>query len=191
MSMMTALLILGLLVHVSPSFATGNGLAEEVSVPEPTELHIVVSTGDSELVWSEYIGEIMSDQATASVSVIEVEGPNDKQVRGVLIVLLDASSEDEIYVTDTLLPGLRKELQQLEYTRQFDIECQSRNRCIHGIARCRPSQTERQAYCPGRYSTKDSEEGFILSTLTKTFWFPSVEAAQFDLLISQAIQALD
>lgn len=179
------------LVWTSFSPAADGRLAEEVSVPEPTELHAVASADGSVVLWSEFIGEIKSADANAAMTAIEVEGSDGEQVRGVLIRLESAASTDEIYVTDVLLSSLKDELQEIEYTRQFDFECEAQNRCVHGIARCRPSQTERQAYCPGRYSTANAEEGFVLSTPRSTFWFPSVGAAQFDSLVSEAVQVFE
>ena len=175
----------------SSSLATEAWLAEEVSVAEPTELHTVASADGSEVVWSEFIGEIKSADANAAVTAIQVEERDGKRIRGVLTRLETAVSADEIYITEASLSSLRNELQEIEYTRKFDIECEAKNRCVHGIARCRPSQTVRQAYCPGRYSTANSEEGFVLSTPRSTFSFPSIGAAQFDILLSGAVQLFE
>ncbi|MBN7796880.1 hypothetical protein [Parahaliea mediterranea] len=163
-------------------------LAAEVSVPEPTKLHVVASTEGSNVVWSELLGEIESADASAAVTVIDIEGSNAKRARGVLIELKNAASTDHVYVTDDLLPSLRKELQELELNLQYAGECEAKHQCVLGIARCRPSQTKRQAYCPGFYSTAESDGGFILSTPRNTFLFPSIRAAQFDSFISEAVQ---
>jgi hypothetical protein len=137
------------------------------------------------------VGEIKSADANAEISAIEVEGPDGERVRGVSIVLENSTTTDQIYITDSLLSNFRNELQEIEFTRQFDNECQAKNRCIHGIARCRPSQTEVQAYCPGRYSTPESEGGFVLSTPRNSFSFPSVDGSQLDALIAEAIQVIE
>ena len=180
--------ILGSLSYAFSSVPAKSQLAEEISVPEPTQLHAVATAAGSEIVWSEVLGDIKSADANAEVSAIEVEGPNGDRVRGVSITLENSTSSDQIYIPDSLLSNLRDELQQLEYTRQFDSECQAKYRCVHGIARCRPSQTERQAYCPGRYSTPNSEGGLVLSTPRNSFSFPSVDASQLDALIGEAVQ---
>ena len=133
------LVFLGSLTCASSSLAVQGQLAEEVSVPEPTELHTVASADGSEVVWSEFLGEIKSADASATLTAIEIEGPDGEQVRGVLITLANAASTDQIYVTDGLLANLRNELQELEFTRQFNSECEAKYRCVHGIARCRPS----------------------------------------------------
>ena len=166
-------------------------LAEEISVPEPTQLHTVASGDGSELVWSEFLGDIKSVDANAAITAIEVVGPDGERVRGVKISLENSTSSDQIYITDSLLASLRDELQELEYTLQWYGKCQAKYRCSHGIARCRPSTTERQAYCPGRYSTPNSEGGFVLSTPRNSFSFPSVDATQLDTLISEAVQVFE
>lgn len=182
---------LGPLAYVSSSVSAQSQLAEEMSVPEPTHLHTAAEADGSELVWSELLGDVKSDDANATITAIEVQGPDGERVRGVKISLENSMTSDQIYITDSLLSNLRDELQKLEYTRQFYAECEAKIRCVHGIARCRPSQTEIQAYCPGRFSTPDSEGGFGLSTPRSSFSFPSVEATQFDALISEAIQVFE
>ena len=165
--------------------------AEETPVAEPTQLHTVASADNSVLVWVELLGEIESSDARATISAIEVEASDGERSRGVKIALENSTSTDQIYVTESLLVILRNELQELDITSQFDAKCQAKHRCVHGIARCRPSQTETQAYCPGRYTTPNSEKGFTLSTPRHVFFFPSVGPAQIDALISEAVQVLE
>lgn len=185
------IVILGSLTCASSSVSAESQLAEEISVPEPTQLHAVATAAGSELVWSEALGDIKSDDAIAEISAIEVERPNGDQVRGVKIALENSTTSDHVYITDSLLGSFRDELQELENTRQYYGKCQAKYRCVHGIARCRPSTTEKQAYCPGRYSTPNSEGGFVLSTPRNSFSFPSVDASQLDALIAEAIQVFE
>jgi hypothetical protein len=185
------IMFLGSLTCVSSNVSAQWQLAEEISVPEPTRLHTVASADGSELIWSEFLGEIKSVDANAAITAIEVQGPDGERVRGVKITLENSTLSDQIYITDSLLSNLRDELQELESTRQVNSKCRAKYRCVHGIARCRPSETERQAYCPGRYSTPNSEGGFVLSTPRNSFSFPSVDATQLDTLISEAVQVFD
>lgn len=188
-----ALLIayLGSLTYVSSSVSAQSQLAEEISVPEPTQLHTAAEADGSVLVSSEFLGEINSADSTATVLAIEVEGPDGERVRGVKISLGNSTSSDQIYITESLLSNFQDELRQLEFTRHWSGKCQAKVRCVLGIARCRPVTTEKQAYCPGRFSTPISEEGFLLGTPRSSFSFPSVEAAQLESLISEAIQVLE
>ena len=165
--------------------------AGETSVPEPTHLHTVAIADGSKLVQSELLGEIKSVDARATISAIEVEGSDGEQVRGVKITLENSTSTDQIYLADSQLSNLRDELEQLELSRQFDEGCDATRLCMHGIARCRPSQTVRQAYCLGRYSTPNSEEGLNLTTPRYSFMFPSVGTEQLDALINVAVQVLE
>jgi hypothetical protein len=179
-----------LIVAVSsvPALGQSDG---ETSVPEPTRLHSVALADGSKLVWSELVGEIGSSDAHATVSVVEVESAKGEQVRGMKIMLENSASTDQIYLTDSLLSNFQEELGFLDFSRQFDDECQAKHLCMHGIARCRPSQTERQAYCPGRYATPNSEEGLSLSTPRHSFKFPSVGTEQLSALTSDAKLALE
>ncbi len=181
----------GWFIYASSAVLAASQLAEETSVSEPTQLHTVAIADSSEFVWSELLGEIKSADAHAVITAIEVQGADGKRVRGVKIVLENSTSVDQIYLTDSLLSGLRDELEQLEFASRLDSECQAKFRCVSGIARCRPSKTESQAYCPGRYSGPNNEKGLVLSTPRHSFSFPSVEIAQLDALISAAVHTLE
>ncbi len=187
----SAFLFLGSLLVAFSSVPARDQSARETSVPEPTRLHTIASADGSKLVWSELLGRIESSDARATVSVIEVESPEEERVRGMKIMLENSRSTDQIYLTESLLSVLQEELEFLEFSRQFDDECQAQRFCMHGIARCRPSQTVRQAYCPGRYTTANSEEGLSLSTPRHSFKFPSVGTEHLNALIDEAIQALE
>jgi hypothetical protein len=163
----------------------------EVSVREPTHLSIVASAAGSQLVRSKLLGEIESRNARATFSLIDVEGPDGEQVSGIKIELENSTSTDQIHVPARLLSNFRDELEFIDFWREHQGECQAQRLCTHGIERCRPSQTERQEYCPGRYVTPDSEEGLILSTPRHSFRFPSVETEQMTALISEALEALE
>jgi len=188
---MPLFIFLGWLVYAVFSVPAESQFAQETSIPEPTQLQTAALADSSELVWSELLGEIKSADARATITAIVVKGPDEERVRGVKISLENSTSSGQIYITDSLLSNLRDELEELEFTRQFDGECQAKYRCVHGIARCRPSQTERQAYCPGRYSTPDSGKGFVLSTPRSSFSFPSVETDKLDALIIEAVQVFE
>lgn len=184
------LLFGGLFIAMLSTPARGQSHGE-VSVPEPTRLHAAALADGSELLWSEPIGVITSTDAHATVSVIEVESRQGVRIRGMKIMLKNSTSTDLIYVTEGRLPNFRDEIEHLEFSRRFYGKCEAKRLCIHGIARCRPSQTERQAYCPGRYSTPDSEEGLHLTTPRHSFMFLSVGMEQLVSLIGVAIQTLE
>jgi hypothetical protein len=182
---------LGSLIYLSSSASAQSQLAEEISVPEPTQLHTAAESDGSVLVWSEILGEINSADSTATILAIDVEVPDGERSRGVKISLRNSTSSDQIYVPESLFSNLQAELREIEIWRHHIGKCQAKVQCVQGIARCRPSETEEQAYCPGRFSTPNSEGGFVLSTPRGTFSFPSVEASQFNALISDAIQVFE
>jgi hypothetical protein len=184
-------MILGSLVLVFLGAPANSQSAEETSVSEPTQLDTAASAVDSVVVSSEMVGEIVSADSRAAISVIEVEVLHGDKIRGVKITLENSRSMDRIYITDSLLSSLRDELKALELTSPSDGKCQAKYRCVLGIERCRLSQSERQAYCPGRYSTPGSDSGFVLTTPRHSFLFPAVETAQLDAIISEAMLALD
>ena len=175
-------LVASLLCAVSSTHTSGQ-LAEEVSVPEPTHLHAIASAEGSQIVSYTAVGEIASVDATAVIASIEVEGHNGQRVRGIKIQMQNATTSYDIYITDSLLAGFRAELQELEHTKAWYGKCQAKRICVHGIARCRPSQSEPQAYCPAHYTTPDADHGLILDTPHGAFSFPGVTASQLNTLI--------
>ena len=178
------------LIYLSSNVPAQSQLADEVSVPEPTQLHTAAHADGSILVLSELLGEIDTADSTAAAFLIEVENTDGERIRGVKISLKNSTSADAIYIPVNLLSSFQDELREIEFWRHRTGKCQARVRCVQGIARCRPAGTEKQAYCPGRFSTPRSEGGFILSTPRNTFSFPTVEATRFEALIGDAIRAL-
>lgn len=185
-----ALIVFGGLIATTPFAPVRAQSHGDVSIPEPTSLQSAVLAEGSRLLSSNLIGKLESGNAGAEISVISIEVPDGKQVSGVRIALKSADADDDIYITDTQLAVVKDELEFLEFSRQFDDQCRAKSTCIHGIARCRPSQTERQAYCPGRYTTRTSEGGLSLGTPRHVFKFPSVQSSQLGTMVSKAMQVL-
>ncbi len=183
-------ILAGGLIVAGPTVPVRGQPGGETSVPEPTRLHSAALADGSKRVWSELIGGIESDDAHAAVSIIVIESRQRERVRGIEITLESSTATDRIYVPEGLLTNFRDELEHLEFSRQFANKCEAQRLCLYGIARCRPSQPIRQAYCPGRYSTPGSEEGLNLSTPRHSFTFPSVGTEQLISLISKAIDAM-
>jgi hypothetical protein len=59
---------------------------------------------------------------------------------------------------------------------------------VLGVARCRPSQSVRQAFCPAMYR-QDGEVGVSISTAKYVYQFPSIEAS--DLADALAVVLID
>lgn len=171
--------------------SAGSELADEISIPEPTPLKEVATATGSELVWSEIVGEIKSADAYAAISAIEILGLNGERARGVRVVLTRAEAFDEIHIPGDLLSQVRAELKEIEFTRRLEAGCKAESICVYGVARCRPSQSVKQALCLGGFSTPTSGRGLVLSTPRSSFFFPAVEVTQLDALIDQAAQILD
>lgn len=166
-------------------------LASATSVPEPTELAVAAAATGSVISSIEMLGEVESTDGRVLFAAIEAGPPGEDSVRGIRIGLEDSEASDALFLAQNQLADFRDELEELDWTSQFNRECRATYRCVHGIARCGPARTERQAYCPGRYSTSGSEAGFVLSTPRTRFEFPSVEPAQLIALIDDAVRVLE
>ncbi|MEM7219845.1 MAG: hypothetical protein AAF515_15865 [Pseudomonadota bacterium] len=157
-------------------------------MPFPTSLGVAASAEGAEALWRRSIGSIESADATASVTAIAVSTREGEQVRGVLIELRNSTTNQQVFITDTLLASFQYELRVLERTRRLGPRCES-GLCVQGIARCRPSQPVPQAYCPGLYRTKDAVDGFILSAPDASFLFPAVKLDAIEALIVESGRA--
>ena len=171
--------------------AAGAENSDEGSIPEPTELSILVSDANNDIVVASSPRSIESEGSKASFTVVEVLTADGKQARGVRLSLQSASQEDELYLHSNQLAQLRDELARLNRRYQRNEKCGAQKRCVHGIARCRPSQVVRQAFCPGFYSTPDGERGVLVTTPLNTFLFPSVEPSVFASVTSASIGDLN
>jgi hypothetical protein len=120
-------------------------------------------------------------------------GGDGQVLRGIIVSLSSPSATDELYLGEPELQLLQDELAELAAILEsegFASRCEAINTCVTGIARCRPSQSVIQAYCPGIYTTPGSQEGFALATPRQSFLFPSFGLRGFMSLVEAAALAL-
>lgn len=149
----------------------------EPSIPEPTALATVAASPDTQIVWTQAIGNLQgADPTDSSVAVAAVEmiDQQGEVLRGAIVSLSSPDSTDKLYLGETELQLVQDELAELAAILESEgnTECEAINICVMGIARCRPSQSVIQAYCPGIYSTPSSKTGFALATPRQSFRFP-------------------
>jgi len=165
--------------------------AQPVATPEPTQLELWAGQSGSRIAKSNEVGRIDSADAQAVITAIEIERPRNtpSRVRGIRIDFTSASSTDRIYVDESELVYLKRELDSMNCgiaTTRDDTKPENR---VRGIARCRPSQSIPQAYCPAYYITPESE-GLSLSTFAgHNFRFPSIRPSALADAISRAMSA--
>jgi hypothetical protein len=168
--------------------ADSNG---ELSIPEPTQLSVAMKAG-AKTVWTHSAGEIRSSDATAVLTAIEVAEQDGQRANGIWISLRNLDSADDLDLSEFELRQFRTELAELESRfAEFASRCEATHSCVSGVARCRPSQTEPQAYCPGIYTTSSFLAGFGLSTTHHSFVFPFVRPEKFLISVDSAVEALD
>ncbi|MEO1202845.1 MAG: hypothetical protein AAFX10_09065 [Pseudomonadota bacterium] len=154
--------------------AAATGQPQSREVPEPNVFESMATRHGSRVVSSIVVGRIDSAEAQAIVSAVTLENPSSSphRVRGVRIDLQNDSSSDRIYVAEGELAELKRELDVMDCRISGSRDDSGAPYRMAGIARCRPSQTVPQAYCPGYYTTPDSE-GLSLATFSGgNFRFP-------------------
>ena len=157
-------------------FLLSNSVPAQLSaVPEPTQLEVWIEQPGSRIARSEEVGRIESIDAQAVIRAVVIENlqNNPSRVRGIQIDLRNENSTDRIYIDENNLVYLKHDLDGMNCSiASMRKESGAPNR-VRGIARCRPSQTIPQAYCPSYYITPKSE-GLSLSTFGgHRFKFPS------------------
>lgn len=162
-------------------------LADERSVPDPTELATQMQAPSITIEVRDSAARIESEDARADFSGVTVWFPDGRVARGVRVSLADVNRLDDLYLDYEQLAQLRDELSDNNAWFDRNEACEAQYQCVHGVARCRPSQPVRQAFCPGFYTTPDGERGVILSTLRGAFRFPSVSPAEFAAAAEAAI----
>ncbi len=169
---------------------TEAGQVEQGSIPSPTELSILASDATNDTVAAGEPILVESEDSTATISVVVVRAGDGLVARGVRLSLQSENWEDDVYLDRNQLDQLRDEFAGLDRWYQRNEICGAQERCVQGIARCRPSQTIRQAICPGFYSTPDGERGALVGTPRKSFLFPSVGPSEFIGAINAVIDGL-
>lgn len=144
------------------------------AVPEPNVLESMATRHGSRIVSSVVVGRIDSADAQAIVSAVTLENPSHRppRVRGVRIDLRSEDSSDQVYVAEDELAELKRDLDAMDCGVSGPRDDSGPPYRMTGVARCRPSQLVPQAYCPGYYTTPDSE-GLSLATFSGgNFKFP-------------------
>ena len=145
--------------------------AQEDTIPYPTELGDLASISESRIYELKQMGVIATDVASANVMSILIETPDKRRVEGIRLVLSTKTTTEQLYIDQNEASQLSTELYSIATT----STCHAKNRCVLGVARCRPSRTQTQALCVGHYNTPAGEAGLLLSTPTDNFLFPSVK----------------
>ncbi len=162
---------------------------DTLAIPEPTAFETIAKQRGTTIILSEEVGRVESSDSRAIITALILENSyyRPSRVRGIRIDLRNASASDHIFVEESELVQLKYEL--------VGMDCgiaRMRNQTgstyrMNGIARCRPSQTIPQAFCPGYYIAPESE-GLALSTFNGgNFKFPSARPAALAGAIGRAM----
>ncbi len=182
---------LAVTVSVLCCILSSPALAQLTPAPEPSQLEVWAGQPGSRITKSEEVGRIDSTDAQAVITAVVIERRYNtpSRVRGVRIDLRNASSTDRIYVEESELVYLKHELDSMDCGIAAMRNQSEPAYRVRGIARCRPSQSIPQAYCPGYYITPESE-GLSLSTFGgHNFRFPSKRPSALADAIGRAMSA--
>lgn len=172
-------LILGCWVLTAvPGLLLAQGF-DERSIPEPTELGSVALSPGAEIRTIGADASVGSRDSNAQIAAVEVRTANGKRQCGLRIALESSGRLELVYLAIKEAAQLREEFAGLDASYSSSSHCEAINMCVEGVARCRPSQTVRQAYCPSAYSTPQGEHGVYLSSHRTAFRFPLTPASQF------------
>jgi hypothetical protein len=164
---------------------------DEKSIQEPTQFSVVVSdaTAHATVVGSPTL--VKSDESIAEIALIEITTSADTRRLGVRASLRGAGQVDTLYLDPSEASQLREELVGFDTWYEPGQPCEAIRQCVRGVARCRPSQSVRQAFCPSLYSTAEGEQGILISTPRSSFRFPAIKPSIFISAIDMVVGELN
>ena len=118
------------------------------------------------------LGSFSAPESEFRVSEVSIKTGDGAVLKGVKLQASNPTASDAVLLESERIPQLIQELEEIEQ----ESECAGM--CIHGIARCRPSQSERQAYCFGYiYSSDGEHHGTLFRTANHPFQLNEVMPA--------------
>lgn len=169
----------------------GPSNGDEASIADPTELATVTARTGTEIAIVGAELEVESDISKAGFALVRIRQPGGAIQYGTRMGLLGEEAEDALFLDASETGQLRDELTSFDMEYQAGTSCAALSRCVHGVARCRPSQLQRQAFCPSVYSTPDGQRGIAIRTPRATFEFPNVEPAVMVNAVEAVIGSLE
>ena len=160
--------------------------AESLLLADPTPLSEAAAAPNARIAVLGSDDRIAADDVAAEIAAVEVTAADGSRERGVRVALRSEGQAALIYVNASQARQLLGELVRFSGANTAD-GCSGL--CIHGIARCRPSQQVPQALCPAVYSATNGEAGVHLSTPRSSFRFPATSADAFAVALAAAIAA--
>lgn len=160
---------------------------DERSIPEPTELGSITLSPGAEIRTIGAQISVGSRASNAQIAAVEVRTSDGKRQCGLRIALENSGKVDLVYLAVKEAAQLRAEFAGFDASYSSSSRCEAISMCVEGVARCRPSQTVRQAYCPSVYATAQGERGVYLSSPRSAFRFPLTPASQFVSAIDAAM----
>lgn len=196
----------GFLDHKAQETTHTASACELGALQHALQLRVAASAPDSRLVVVGHEQRIVTGQFTyprAEIDVVGITTGSGAYQTGVRVVLVGYSStSDALFLDRSQAAQLRDELIGVASYRG-EVEHFCAGNCELGIARCRPSQAEPQAWCPGFYLSSSGDRGLALSTPRRSFRFSSMGAgaepfvdlldvaAAFVVALESAIAELD
>ena len=147
---------------------------DENSIAEPTRLGGIASDPATEIIAVGESSSLESDRAIANFTTVEFSLGAERE-RGFRLALEYDDDSDLLYLDYAQAAQLRDELAGFDGWRER--ACGGARNCVFGVARCRPSQSVRQAFCPSIYR-QDGEVGVSISTPGNVYPFPSLDASE-------------
>jgi hypothetical protein len=178
-----------LAIAVGPDSAQSQA-GDDGSMPEPTVLSRVAAESGSRLISSTNVRRIVSDNASAVLAAVAFEDRDSRSVRGLRLSLSSADGTDELYLDEEVLEDLSREFADLDGWYDQERVCPV-DSCVFGVARCRPSQTNLQAFCPSVHSKGTSERSTSIATPRQSFQFPAVRPSTIAVAVAAAIAELE
>lgn len=134
------------------------------SIPTPTKLEAALAQPGAVVETEIELGQVSSSGVEFAVYEVTVKAASGEVLNGIKIHLTNPSGSEDVFLESERVPLLLKELQEIENCKLY-YSCEG----YFGIARCRPSQPEPQAYCLENFNISETDFGTLFRT--PTGWF--------------------
>lgn len=149
------------------------------SIPAPTAMQKILESADSVMISSKPLGELETDDSSIVFTSVTVRLDDDVIQEGLKINLSNRVGSEYVGLEAKLVSNFLAELAEIGRCEQFSA-CGG----YFGIARCRPSQPEPQAYCMENFSFSETEYGVLFRTPINTYRLVQVKPSDLIELVN-------
>lgn len=163
--------------------------AQSEPLPAPGPLALALEAPEAQTLAVLAGAPLESRGVRAVVTALVVRNPTaaGEPVRGARLDLHEGKVRDSVFIDEADLVEVKRELDGLDCGLERDRERVNSPHLVRGVARCRPSQSVPQAWCPAYTITPDGEGLTVSVHAGHRYYFAGVRPAQLAAAIGRVL----